>query len=159
MEPFVEKENSMKMEHVEARPEAASAWSATRVRVALLLGLVAALSLAAQAGLEWRRENGRVLDAGPLGAMYSVQLQSGQVYYGILLDARPGFVKLGDVYYVQSYTQPNGQPGNRVVSRQKNDWHGPEWQMIATDKIVFMEAVGPQSQLARLISQDKAAPK
>ena len=60
---------------------------------------------------------------------------------------------------MQSYTQPDGQPGNRVVSRKKNDWHGPEWQLLAADKIVSMEAVGPQSQLARLIAQDKAAPK
>lgn len=123
---------------------------------ALLIGLVAALSLAAQVGLEWRREASRGLAVGAPGGLYSVQLLNGQVYYGTLLEASPDSVKLGDVYYTQTFVQPNGQQGNRVVSRRKNDWHGPEWQVIASDKILMVEAVGPQSQLARLIAQDKS---
>jgi hypothetical protein len=75
-----------------------------------------------------------------------------------LLEAKPAYIKLGDVYYIQSYQQPNGQPGNRVVSRRKNDWHGPLEQTIPSEKIMTMDAVGPQSQLARLIQQDKAGP-
>lgn len=126
--------------------------------LALLLGLIIALSLAAQAVLAWRNEQQRLLSVGPPGALYSVHLLNGQMYFGNLLEVRPGFIKLGDVYYIQSFTPPNGQPGNRVVSRQKNDWHGPAWQAIPSDKILMIEAVGPQSQLARLIQQDKGVP-
>ncbi|MFA9216002.1 MAG: hypothetical protein ACEQSK_02755 [Sphingomonadaceae bacterium] len=134
-----------------------AAWSRTSVSLALLLGLLVALALGAQAALDWRRGSERALDVGAAGSLYSVQLLNGQIYYGTLLEVKPGYVKLGDVYYVQSYTQPNGQPGNRVVSRRKNDWHGPEWQALPTDKIVMLEAVGTGSQLARLIQQDKSA--
>jgi len=145
-------------ENVAAAPPTMSAtahrplWAA-----ALLIGLVAALALSAKAGLEWRREASRALALGAPGGLYSVQLLNGQVYYGTLLEARPGSVKLGDVYYTQTFVQPDGRQANRVVSRKKNDWHGPEWQVIANDKILMVEAVGAQSQLARLIAQDKSA--
>ena len=38
----------------------------------------------------------------------------------------------------------------------KVDWHGPEWMAIPLDKILFIEKVGAQSQLATLIATDHA---
>ncbi len=132
------------------------AWPGRAVTVAALtLGLLIALAVATQAALAWR---GGTLAPGPLGARYSVFLSNGQVYYGELLETRAAYLKLGDVYYVQPYTQADGRSGNRLVSRKKSDWHGPDWQAIPTDKIVLIEAVGADSQLARLIEQDKATP-
>jgi len=142
---------------LEAALRPSSAWNRTSVALALLVGLLIALALGAQAALDWRRGSERALEVGAPGGLYSVLLMNGQIYYGTLLEVKPGYVKLGDVYYVQAYTQPNGQQGNRVVSRRKNDWHGPDWQALPTDKIVMMEAVGAASPLARLIQQDKAA--
>ncbi|MTV38769.1 hypothetical protein [Duganella radicis] len=143
---------------VEFRPAApAGGWKAWQVNLALVLGLLGAGALAASAAGEWNKSAERVIAPGPLGGLYSVQLANGQVYYGVLLEAKPAYIRLGDVYYIQTYQQPNGQPGNRVVSRRKNDWHGPESQTIPADKILTLDAVGPQSQLAKLIQQDKAA--
>jgi hypothetical protein len=148
----------MKMESMELRPATqASGWKSWQSTTALLLGLVAAAALAALAVSHWLNNSARTIAPGPLGGWYSVQLVNGQVYYGVLLETTPAYIKLGDVYYIQSYQQPNGQPGNRVVSRRKNDWHGPVAQTIPSDKILALDAVGPQSQLARLIQQDKAA--
>jgi hypothetical protein len=120
-------------------------------------GLVAALALAALAFSTWRAQERPVLNPAPLGTLCSVQLVTGPIYYGKLVAVGHNYLQLEQVYYVQSYTQPNGQPGNRVVSRNKNDWHGPLSQTIPVEKILFVEVVGPQSQLARLIEQDKAA--
>ena len=133
------------------------AWTPLKTSIALATGIVATLVLAAQLALNWRAAQTPALDPGPAGSLVSVQLVSGQVFYGTLLESRPGFVRLADVYYTQSYTTPNGQPGNRVVNRHKTDWHGPEAQLIPVEKILMMETVGPQSQLAKLIAQDKTA--
>ncbi|MES2741651.1 MAG: hypothetical protein V4754_11960 [Pseudomonadota bacterium] len=140
---------------LERRARVGGAWSGRAVAGALALGVLIALAVAAQAVLAWR---GGTLAPGPLGARYSVFLSNGQVYYGELLETGAAYLKLGDVYYVQPYTQADGHSGNRLVSRKKSDWHGPDWQAIPTDKIVLIEAVGADSQLARLIEQDKAVP-
>ncbi|MBP1204415.1 hypothetical protein JOD97_002457 [Duganella sp. 1411] len=145
-----------RMEEAGLRPAPPRAWSATHSWLCVLLGALATAALIADAALAWRAHAAPLLDPGPPGRWYSVQLVSGQVYYGVLLEARPGFVKLGDVYYTQAYTQPDGQPGNRVVNRAKTDWHGPSAQLIPAEKILMMEAVGEQSPLARLIAQDQA---
>ena len=132
------------------------AWTPLHSWLCVLLAALATVALIVNAALAWRAHDAPLLDPGPRGQWYSVQLVSGQVYYGVLLEARPGFVKLGDVYYTQAYTQPDGQPGNRVVNRAKTDWHGPQAQLIPAEKILLMEAVGEQSPLARLIAQDQA---
>ena len=149
----------MKIETIEAPLIVHSSWTPVRTWLAIVAGLIAALALVAQAVLAWQAQHSRALDLGPPGGLYSVQLLNGQMFYGTLLASQPGAVKLGDVYYTQPFTQANGQPGNRVVSRKKNDWHGPHWQLIPLDRILQMEAVGAQSQLAALIAQDKAAVK
>lgn len=149
----------MKIETIEAPLHTRSGPASAVTWLAVLAGLIAALALAAQAVLAWQTLNTRALDLGAPGGLYSVQLVNGQMFYGTLLESRAGAVKLGDVYYTQAFTQPNGQPGNRVVSRRKNDWHGPQWQLIPVERILQMEAVGEQSQLATLIAQDKAAAK
>lgn len=152
-----DKTASPRMEHLDLRRAPPLRGSSLLPVLAVLLGLVVAGALAVQTWLQWRKDAGAVFDAGPLGGLYSVQLLNGQIYYGKLMEVQAGYVRLGEVYYIQSFTQPNGQAGNRVVNRQKNDWHGPLWQSIPVDKIVFMEAVGPQSQLAKLIQQEKGS--
>ena len=132
------------------------AWTPLHSWLCVLLAALATAALIANAALAWRAQQAPLLDPGPRGQWYSVQLVSGQVYYGVLLEARPGYVKLGSVYYTQAYTQPDGQPGNRVVNRAKTDWHGPRAQLIPVEKVLLMEAVGEQSPLARLIAQDQA---
>jgi hypothetical protein len=132
------------------------AWTPAQTWLSVVLGALATAALVANAALAWRAQDAPLLDPGPAGQWYSVQLVSGQVYYGKLVASRPGFVKLGSVYYTQAYTQANGQPGNRVVNRAKTDWHAPEAQLIPVEKILLMESVGAQSPLAQLIAQDQA---
>jgi hypothetical protein len=121
----------------------------------LVLAAVAAIALAVLAAAAWLQQVRPVLQPGPAGAWYAVQLQNGQMFYGVLRAAGPSQLELADVYYVQAFTQPDGRSGNRVVSRQKNDWHGPATLVIPADRIVTVEAIGAESQLARLIAQDQ----
>ncbi|WEF32341.1 hypothetical protein [Pseudoduganella chitinolytica] len=122
----------------------------------LLLGALAVVALLALAAAAWWQQARVPFQPGAPGATYAVQLQNGQMFYGVLRRQEPGYLELAEVYYVQAYTLPNGQPGNRVVSRQKNDWHGPTTLSIPVERIVYVETVGPDSPLARLIAQDKA---
>jgi hypothetical protein len=149
----------MKRDVLEEQLAPTSVW--TPLKVGLLLGaaLLTALALLLQTGLAWRTERAAGLALGAQNELVAVMLVNGQIYYGTLLENPPAYVKLGDVYYTQSFVQPNGQQANRVVSRKKNDWHGPEWQVIPAEKILFVERVGAASQLAKLIAQDQAAVK
>jgi hypothetical protein len=144
----------MKLEAMEVVAPVRSGWSPLAGWLACAAATLIAAALAAQAWLAWRAQQAHTLSA-PSGSLISVQLVNGQMYYGTLLEASAAAVKLGDVYYTQPFTQPNGQQGNRVVSRRKQDWHGPQWQWIPTERILQIEAVGLQSQLATLIAKDK----
>lgn len=123
---------------------------------ALLLAAVAVAALVVQAVVAWQQQARPAFDGGQPGQRYAVQLQNGQMFFGVLRQVGPAHVQLEDVYYVQPFTRPDGVQGNRLVSRKKNDWHGPETLTIPADKVVTMEQVGAASQLATLIAQDKA---
>jgi len=63
---------------------------------------------------------------------------------------------LSDVYYVQTGLDPsNNQRNNRLVSRQQADWHAPLRTTFPADKVMMVELVGPDSQLAQLIAQER----
>ncbi|MBB3224240.1 hypothetical protein [Pseudoduganella umbonata] len=128
-----------------------------RSSTALLVAAVAAAALAVLALFFWRQQSDPAFAPGALGVRYGVQLQNGQIFYGLLREVGPRHLQLDDVYYVQTFTAPDGRQGNRVVSRQKNDWHGPQSMTIPLDKVMTIEQVGGASQLAKLIEQDKAA--
>ena len=128
---------------------------------AMLLGglLVTALiaTQATRAWLDWRAQEHSVLTAGfAMGDPVSVMLVGGQIYYGSFAGSDARHLQLKGVYYVQSFVDPaTNNQGNRLVSRNKADWHSPELTVIALDKTVMVERVGKQSRLALLIEQDK----
>ncbi|HEX8603165.1 MAG TPA: hypothetical protein VF774_11005 [Pseudoduganella sp.] len=129
-----------------------------RSGTALLVAAIAAAALVVLALFFWRQQSDPAFAPGPLGVRYGVQLQNGQMYYGVLREVGPRHLQIEDIYYVQSFTAADGRQGNRVVSRQKNDWHGPQTMTIPLDKVMTIEQVGGASQLAKLIEQDKKAP-
>lgn len=130
-----------------------------RASAALVLAAIAAAALVVLVLFLWRQQSSPGFSPGPLGVRYAVQLQNGQMFYGLLREMGPHHLQLEDVYYVQPFTTPDGRQGNRVVSRQKNDWHGPTTLTVPLDRVVTIEQVGGASQLAKLIEQDKQAPK
>ena len=129
--------------------------------VLLLVGILVAAEVA-RAWVAWQGEIGLLGRPGIItkGSWCAVTLANGQVYYGTMTQAGGGYLRLKHVYYVQSVAQPNGGPSQfRLVNRQKNDWHAPDWMLIPTDKVLYIENVGAQSRLAGLIAQDQGAAK
>lgn len=91
------------------------------------------------------------------GALVSVTLTGGQVYYGTVLQSDPAFIQLGSVYYVQATTDAEGRPANRLVRRDRNDWHGPLWMVVPLERVQLLEQVGSGSRLAALMAEEQAA--
>jgi hypothetical protein len=127
---------------------------AAAVAAALALGAVFAAAQAVQAWSALQREQARPAWGAP-GTRVSVLLSNGQVYYGELAEQSAGYLRLVDVYYVQTVASADGQAGNQLVNRGKADWHGPQWMSIPTDRIVLVEGIGETSRLAELIAQEK----
>jgi hypothetical protein len=125
------------------------------VTAALVLGAVLAGSQALQAWTSLQHEQARPAWSAA-GTQVSVLLTNGQIYYGELAEQSAGFVRLSNVYYVQTFTTPDsGQPNNQLVNRSKTDWHGPQWMAIPVERIVFVERIGESSRLAELMAQEK----
>lgn len=127
--------------------------------VGLLLAAIVACALAAMAVAQWRHPAEPGLGGVASGDHCSVLLSNGQIYYGLLKEVRAGHIRLTDVYYVQSVQRADGQRDNKLVNRQRNDWHSPLWQVIPLDKVVMIEAIGPDSAVAKLMLQDRATPQ
>ena len=137
----------------------------TRRQTVLAAALMVLLALLAAAQLmqgwsAWRADAARAKLAGMIAeqSLCAVTLVTGQVYYGTVAGIRAGQLRLSDVYYAQSTPSPGGAPAQfQLVSRRKNDWHGPTWMAIPLDRIQYVEDVAPASRLASLIAQDRAA--
>lgn len=120
------------------------------VGLALAIGAVIAACLVVQT---WRGEQS-FLPTNAVGSLHSVVLINNQVYYGRLdrLDRRS--ISISHVFYVQILSdEKTGARTNKLVERAKADWHGPAQMTIAIDKIMYIEAVGPDSQVAKLIRE------
>ena len=93
---------------------------------------------------------------GPTGTLHSVMLTNGQVYYGRLYRITGSAVVLDNVFYVEvSVDSKTNDRTNKLVSREKNDWHAPTRMAIPLDKVEFIEVVGKDSTVAKLIDEAK----
>ena len=115
----------------------------------LLIGAVIAACLVEQT----RMSELPALHAGAKGALHSVLLTNSQVYYGTLDRIDAHAVVLTHVFYVQVTTDTKtNERTNKLVDRMANDWHAPVSMTIPIDKIEFLEVVGPESTVAKLIA-------
>ena len=110
-----------------------------------------------QAWASWQQSHASpAIAAIAPGTVCSVMLTNGQIYYGVYDGSAGGNVRLQDVYYVQSFVDPGThQQNNHLVSRQKADWHAPDWMLIPQDKVLLLEGVGKASRLVQLMEQDR----
>ena len=102
----------------------------------------------------------RVPDKGNLPSIdpkkyYAVLLSNGSVYFGQLSGFGTEYPVLTDVYYVQSnVNQETKAVANALVKRGK-EWHGPDRMILNEKNIVFIEPVGLDSRVAKLIEESK----
>ena len=115
---------------------------------ALVIGVV--LSFAFQT---WR-QTAPDWALGQPGTLHAVFLTNGQAYYGTLERSSYSALVLTKVFYVQISVDPQGnQRISKLMNRTDEDWHAPLRMSIPLDKILFVEVVGPDSRIAKLIAE------
>ena len=85
----------------------------------------------------------------------AVLLDTGQLYYGKLVNGGSSFPELTDVYYIQSQVNQETKAVTSVLVRRGNEWHGPDRMLLNERHIVLIEPVGTSSKVAQLIEDDK----
>ena len=118
----------------------------------LILGCVAATATAGILLVAYGTETNVKFDT----AWQAVLLDNGSVYFGKLQGAGTDYPVLTDVYYVQSQMNQENKEVKNILIRRGNEWHSPDRMVLNARHIVLMEPVGPNSQVAKLIAQDKA---
>lgn len=86
---------------------------------------------------------------------YAVLLANGSVYFGHLEGLESDFPVLRDVYYVQSTKNPQTNEVANVLVKRGKEWHGPDRMIISQKAIVFVEPVGVDSKVAKLIADSQ----
>jgi hypothetical protein len=119
-----------------------------------IVGWVAALLLISLSGCE----RGRQQKGPEIPTTYSaVLLDTGQLYYGKLVNPVSNFPELTDVYYIQNATNQETKAVTSILVRRGNEWHGPDRMFLNERHIVLVEPVGANSKVALLIEDDKKA--
>ena len=110
------------------------------VLIVLILGLV----------LAWTSRSRPLALATPY---HAVLLTNGSVYFGKLDGYGTPAPVLTDAFYVVSRSDPNTKQVSNVLVKRGKELHGPDRMYINPNQIVFVETVGPTSQIAQLISK------
>jgi len=83
----------------------------------------------------------------------AVLLTNGSVYFGHLQDYGTPHPVLTDVFYVVSQTNPDTKQVSNVLVKRGKELHEPDRMYINPNQIIFVETVGPNSEVARHIAQ------
>ena len=86
----------------------------------------------------------------------AVTLDNNQIYFGKLADAGSKFPVLTDVYYIQSQVNQETKAVTRILTPRSKDVHGPDRMFLNAQHIILIEPVGADSELAKLIANDKS---
>jgi hypothetical protein len=86
-----------------------------------------------------------------------VLLDNGQVYIGKLEQAGSDYPLLRDVFYLQRLVEGEKKEVKNVLVKRGGEWHMPEYMRINARHIVMIEPVAPESRMAQLIKEAKAA--
>jgi hypothetical protein len=86
---------------------------------------------------------------------YAVLLANGSVYFGHMEGLGSPYPVLRDVYYVQSSQNPETKEVKNILVKRGKEWHGPDRMIVNEKSIVFIEPVGLDSTVAKLIEESK----
>lgn len=121
---------------------------AQRTMAAALLLIAAALCV-----LAWQdSRRGALPDSGT--AYQAVALMNGQLFYG-QLEARGDYLVLHKVFYVQTRQNPETRAIANVLVRRGGEAHQPDRMIINRQQVLLVEPVQADSQIARLIAEQK----
>ena len=86
----------------------------------------------------------------------AVILTNGQVYFGQLENLSSQYPTLKDVFYIVSQANPETKQVANILVRRGKELHGPEYMVLNRQSILMIEPVKEDSQVARLIAEQKA---
>ncbi|HUI42767.1 MAG TPA: hypothetical protein VL523_12440 [Terriglobia bacterium] len=82
----------------------------------------------------------------------AVLLTNGSVYFGKLNGYGSPHPVLTDVYYIVSQSNTETKQVNNVLIRRGHELHEPDRMYLNPNQILFVEPVGPHSQVAQKIA-------
>ena len=83
----------------------------------------------------------------------AVLLSNNSVYFGKLEGFGTPSPVLTDVFYIVTQTDPNTKETKNVLVKRGKELHGPDRMYLNANSIVFVEPVGTDSKVAKLISE------
>lgn len=83
----------------------------------------------------------------------AVVMLNGSVYFGKLAGWGTPRPVLTDVFYVVSKTDPETQQVSNTLVQRGRELHEPDRMYLNPSMVVFVEPVGPDSQVAKLIAE------
>lgn len=86
----------------------------------------------------------------------AVLLTNGQVYFGQLEQLSSPYPVLRDVFYVVSQANPETKQVSNILIRRGKELHGPEYMVLNRQNILMIEPVKADSQVGKLIAEQKA---
>lgn len=86
----------------------------------------------------------------------AVFLVNGQTFIGKLSGTGSDYPKLTDVFYIQSLVKPETKAVTNILVKRGMELHGPQFMYINAKNILVIEPVSPDSQVAKLIKEEKA---
>ena len=84
-----------------------------------------------------------------------VFLDNGNAYIGKMQQEQGDFIRLTNVYYVQSQTNPETKKTASTLIKRGNELHKPDSMYINRQHILMIEPVTPDSQIAKLMDQSE----
>ncbi len=86
-----------------------------------------------------------------------VILDNGNAYFGKLEIPSKSFVLLKDVYYIQTQINQETRLKDQHINKKgQKRLHGRDTMYVNTQHIILIEPVSPESQVAKLIKEEKA---
>lgn len=85
----------------------------------------------------------------------TVLLGNGNVFYGQLQGYGTEHPVLTNVFYIVTQQNPETKQPTNVLVRRGKELHAPDRMYLNPRQIVLVEPVGPESRVAKLISEAK----
>lgn len=119
--------------------------------------VVAFLALLIGAGLTWFFSRPTAIETGIDNSKYqAVFLSNGQHYFGKLSILNDGYLKLTDVYYLESADEDTAKKQVELRKLGETEIHAPEDTMIISkDQVLMYENLKGDGQVVKSIDQHK----
>lgn len=135
-----------------------------------IIGIIVAIVLGIAGWTVWSgmQGSGSAIDAGKYQAVF---FTNGQVYFGKLTTFNSDYLKLTEVFYLQTQANEESdsespqqastdQNANTTLIKLGDEIHGPEDEMIISkDQVLFYENLKPDGKVSSTIDQYNKNPK